>query len=104
MRALSKPYEGVWKPVEGKWDSFVITKDSMYGIIKGEHCLPCRYWVLNSNTIKLKRNWLSPGDIDYTEKVAIYFDDDNHLVIENYIPSFAETYPPLYSNLVLKKQ
>ena len=101
---LSKPYEGIWEPVDGEWESFVITKDSMYGVVDGKHYLACHYRVLNSNTIKLKRSWLNPGDVDYTEKVGIYFDESKNLVIENYTPTFAAIFPPLYSDLVLRKK
>lgn len=98
-------YEGTWKPVDGGFESFVISYDSIIGINYDKtHCLQCHYTLLSKNLIALERCWMkSPDRIDYTAVVRIYY-DGNYLIIEDYLPSLEQVYPSNYSNLILTKK
>lgn len=102
----SNRYEGVWKPIDGDYNRFVITKDSMYLVDDDKsHAFQCHYTILKDSVIELERCWLeNPERIDYIAEVAIYFDKNKHLVIENYMPTLANCIPCEYYNLVLKKK
>ena len=104
--SLTSKYEGIWVPVDGGWDSFIITSDSIMGVYSNKtRCLQCAYRIVKDNTIEIKRSWIAnPERIDYIDTVSIYFNEENHLIIENYIPSLAQTYPPEYNDLKLKKK
>ena len=103
---LTSEYEGVWIPVDGGWDSFIITSDSIWGVNSDKtRCFQCAYKPLSDNRIEIERCWLSnPERIDYIDTVSIYFNEENHLIIENYIPSLTHVYPPEYHDLKLKKK
>ncbi|MCR5049549.1 MAG: hypothetical protein K6A36_00525 [Paludibacteraceae bacterium] len=104
----SNRYEGVWKPIDEDYNRFVITKDSMYFVEEDKsHSFQCHYTILSDSVIELERCWLEdPERPDYIAEVAIYFDENKHLVIENYLPTLAlaQCAAHEYYNLVLKKR
>ncbi|MBO4690663.1 MAG: hypothetical protein J5621_07290 [Paludibacteraceae bacterium] len=102
----SNRYEGVWKPIDEDYNRFVITKDSMYLVDDDKsHAFQCHYTILKDSVIELERCWMTYRERpDYIAEVAIYFDENKHLVIENYLPTLASVIPSEYYNLVLKKK
>lgn len=124
--AMSNGYEGTWTVVEDStqisaltdatngdiyysryFKEVIISKDSMIAFARLDNArYNYHYRIVKNNVIELERTFLQdPGRPDYVNDVAIYFDADNHLIIENFsLGDISQIFPPLYLPIMLQRK
>ena len=123
---MSNGYEGTWTVVEDStqisaltdttngdiyysryFKEVIISKDSMIAFARLDNArYNYHYRIVKNNVIELERTFLQdPGRPDYVNDVAIYFDADNHLIIENFsLGDISQIFPPLYLPIMLQRK
>lgn len=97
--------------IEGEWEAItphnkhnyavVITEDMIHEYLPASTRL-CKY-TMSQDCLHIVRLWKSETDIDYTADCKYSFYGDT-LVICDFLPTIAATYPPTYNDIKLVRQ
>ena len=92
--------EGEWTLVDKKNPfSVVITENMIHAYPNPTKTLSCKY-TMSQDYLHIVRLWKSETDIDYTADCKYSFKGDT-LIICDFLPTIAATYPPTYNDIKL---
>lgn len=95
--------EGEWTLVDKKNPfSVVITENMIHAYPNPTKTLSCKY-TMSQDCLHIVRLWKSETDIDYTADCKYSFKGDT-LIICDFLPTIAATYPPTYNDIKLVKK
>ena len=97
--------EGEWTLVDKKNPFSVVITENMihaYAYPNPTKTLSCKY-TMSQDYLHIVRLWKSETDIDYTADCKYSFKGDT-LIICDFLPTIAATYPPTYNDIKLVKK